>query len=1107
MDSAQRSLSSLDKRASKVGSTFRRIAGAAVFAGAGTALTNFAKSAVSAASEAQQSLGATRSIFEQFSGAVIKESKKAADGVGLSANSYREYSNVLGALFKNQGVALKDLSGETSKHLKLAADLSAMYGGPVSDSVEALTAAYKGEFNQLEKYGVSLKQATINTEAEVIAKKQYGKALKDLTPAQEAVSKQLATQELLFRQTADAQGTFKKEANTLAGQQQRLKAELENVTAEIGTALLPIMTDLAKWARDDLVPALEDFASWLKDNRSEIRDFGRALADTVLPALKTLAELVIGAVKAFAALPGPIKSVIFQVGLAALAFPRLTAAMKLAQVQGAAFVGTMKNSASRTAALGGIARNVAGIGGLALLTSAATDGESSLSSWAKSIGGGAAAGAALGSVIPGVGTAVGALGGAAVGAAVELWQFNDAQRAAERAAADAKTTTEGYAATLDQLSGAATRATRELILHRAEQQGVLPLLNQLDVNTKDLIGSVLGQEDATRRLNRAVRENISNLSGDEQATFNTWLRRNTQALGAQRNEVIENSRDLATWKEALRGLPKEVQTEIKQLGAKATLDDIKKIARQYDLTPKELITRVEAAGINVVGRDLKELQNEIKKTGNTRPGTKWLEHFIGDVGKGKKIATDGSGDISNLLSQGINKASGKIPKAKGEFAGEIASLKSTASSGGQDIGANLGAGITSGIGGYINNAISAAQNLVRSAIAAARAEAEIQSPSRKMRRIGEQMGEGLDLGLRRSRRRVRRAGRTLIDAVMRSFIRVGNASDATTALDAAIDRMWERIRKRLQSVYDEPRQRAKALKQLKKALSDELKELEKYARKRDRLTAKLAKAQEKLRALQEQAKDYVQNVRDTFVALGNPTNIQSTNIDWILNRLRAQVSAAKEFMLVLTQLKSAGLNATTLDQLVQAGVENGLATAKAIASGGQAAIDEINALAKQLADTGTNIGQSVAQSLYGAGIEAAEGLVKGLQERMDELDRIARRIGRRIVRAIKEELNIASPSKVMQELGVFTVRGLAKGLENARELNRVEKAAARMTNAIGRGFEAPTLAFDAGASFSGGGGNTYQITVQAPVGSSEAQIGQTIVRYIDAYERQHGRRR
>jgi hypothetical protein len=37
--------------------------------------------------------------------------------------------------------------------------------------------------------------------------------------------------------------------------------------------------------------------------------------------------------------------------------------------------------------------------------------------------------------------------------------------------------------------------------------------------------------------------------------------------------------------------------------------------------------------------------------------------------------------------------------------------------------------------------------------------------------------------------------------------------------------------------------------------------------------------------------------------------------------------------------------------------------------------------------------------------------------------------------------------------------------------------------------------------------NTYQITVNAPVGSSPAEIGRTITTYIDAYEKSGGRRR
>lgn len=252
-------------------------------AGIGIASAKILSDSVGLASNAQQSLGATEAIFKDFAGEVVATSKGAAQEFGLSANDYRESANLLGALFKNQGVELDKLSGATEKHVGLAADLSAMYGGTAADAVDAITAAYKGEFNQLEKYGVTLKQSIINTEAETVAKEKYGKALKDLTPKQEATVKQLATQRLLMKQTGDASSAFAKESDTLAGQQQRLTAQWDDMKVAIGTRLLPILTDLLGYLNNTVLPGLSnmgDYVGEVKDALSPAVDAVKVFIDS-----------------------------------------------------------------------------------------------------------------------------------------------------------------------------------------------------------------------------------------------------------------------------------------------------------------------------------------------------------------------------------------------------------------------------------------------------------------------------------------------------------------------------------------------------------------------------------------------------------------------------------------------------------------------------------------------------------------------------------------------------------------------------------------------------------------------------------------------------------
>ncbi len=250
-----------------------RTGGLAVAAGVGAAaagIVAFGGSAIKAASDAQQSLGATETVFGQFAGSVVKNSNAAARAVGLSADEYRNNANLIGSLFKNQGVASDQLAGKTDKMIKAGADLAATFGGPTSDAVAALGSAFKGEFDPLERYGISIKQSSIN--AELAARGQD-----KLTGAALTAAKQQATTRLIMAQAGDSLGAFGRESGTLANQQQKLGAQWDNLKAKAGSGLLPILTKLGTFANDTLLPAIEGMIPPVRDLATRI---GQQLAPT-----------------------------------------------------------------------------------------------------------------------------------------------------------------------------------------------------------------------------------------------------------------------------------------------------------------------------------------------------------------------------------------------------------------------------------------------------------------------------------------------------------------------------------------------------------------------------------------------------------------------------------------------------------------------------------------------------------------------------------------------------------------------------------------------------------------------------------------------------------
>ena len=274
---ARKANQGFDQAASKVSAFERGLAGAnraATVVGAG--MIALGVQAVRAASDAQQAAGAVESVFKGNARQVTRFAENAAQAVGLSQSAYSNFAARVGSQFKNLGVPMDQLADKTNDLIVRASDLAATFGGTTADAVDALSAAFRGEFDPIERYGISIRKSDIN--ARLAAKgldKLEGAALK-AAEAQEISA-------MIAEQSADAHGQFAREADTAAGQQQRLTAEWENAKAELGEALLPLLTDFAEW--------LSKAARWLADNKEAVKKWAVALGTAVV-AIKGISAAI-----------------------------------------------------------------------------------------------------------------------------------------------------------------------------------------------------------------------------------------------------------------------------------------------------------------------------------------------------------------------------------------------------------------------------------------------------------------------------------------------------------------------------------------------------------------------------------------------------------------------------------------------------------------------------------------------------------------------------------------------------------------------------------------------------------------------------------------------
>lgn len=258
----------------------------ATVAAAGAAAIGVAGAkAVSAAADLEQSTGAIEAVFKSGADQMKAFADTAATSVGLTKNEYQELGTLLGAQLKNGGTSIDQLAGKTNDLIGVAADLSAQFGGTTADAVAALSSALKGERDPIERYGVSLKQASIDAKAAELGFQKVGGSFDN-------EAQQAATLALIMEQTADAHGAFAREGDTLAHQVQVLKAHLGDFAAKAGTLVLPMVTALASAAIEHLVPALESLSTWAKDVAiPALQDFAARLQATVVPKIKQAAAV------------------------------------------------------------------------------------------------------------------------------------------------------------------------------------------------------------------------------------------------------------------------------------------------------------------------------------------------------------------------------------------------------------------------------------------------------------------------------------------------------------------------------------------------------------------------------------------------------------------------------------------------------------------------------------------------------------------------------------------------------------------------------------------------------------------------------------------------
>jgi len=322
------------------------------------------------------------------------------------------------------------------------------------------------------------------------------------------------------------------------------------------------------------------------------------------------------------------------------------------------------------------------------------------------------------------------------------------------------------------------------------------------------------------------------------------------------------------------------------------------------------------------------------------------------------------------------------------------------------IGKNIIQGLVNGIKNSLGAVIGAAKSVVDAIPGPIKKALGIHSPSRVMAEIGKWITAGLVKGMLGGSKKVAETSKKLHDLVTKAF-KSGKISKAKAN-------------------------------SLHKYISAQNKKLSSLAKQREAIQKRLSSASANLanlkKAKSEMASQVASKARDygSFMGALDTSQYGDNSASAILARLKGKLKGIIDFRKNLQTLAKRGLGRGIINQIAQAGPEEGGQMAQALLNAGGGQIKELNSTYNAINSESSKLGNFVASDYYNAGIFAMEGLVRGLKAKESVLKKRIEGLANSMVKTLKKKLGIKSPSRVFMGLGGFTAEGFSAGIRKGQ---------------------------------------------------------------------------
>lgn len=228
---------------------------------------------VVAASDLSETVSKVDTLFGSSSAGIMQWAQNSATAMGLPKQAALDAVGTIGNLFMQLGASSDEAAGVGQNMVQLSADLASFHNvaGGSAEVLDAMSAAFRGEYDALQRYIPTINGAAVEQQALAMTGKESAKELTNLEKA-------MAVQAIMARDAGAAMGDFARTSGGLANQQRILDAQMADLQATVGAALLPVMATLTTLLNQMVQAVLPPLTAFITDR--------------VVPAMAAIGEVI-----------------------------------------------------------------------------------------------------------------------------------------------------------------------------------------------------------------------------------------------------------------------------------------------------------------------------------------------------------------------------------------------------------------------------------------------------------------------------------------------------------------------------------------------------------------------------------------------------------------------------------------------------------------------------------------------------------------------------------------------------------------------------------------------------------------------------------------------